>query len=493
VHFGEHILTYLNGSRWYDRAISEGYKPVAEEKYAAYNRFRPDGAKRKFCYLPYTSMTFSFGGKVFVCGYNRDIQLGNYPEQTIMEIWNSPEAIRLRSHMDHNDLTYGCGHCHFFLEKGKFSNLRPLVFDKYYKNTDASRPLVFEFEMSNECNLECQMCIGEVSSSIRKNRDKLPPLPNPYDSRFVEQLIPFIPALKEAKFYGGEPFLISVYYEIWEQIQKLNPRLPLFTITNGTHWNAKIERLLNELNFDLAVSIDAVEKEKFERIRKNASYEKVMSNIRRFSEISSRKRKHLSLSFTVQQDNWEQLPGIIRLCDDMDAFIYVSYLERPEQFALSSLPKQKLIEIRNSFDGIVLPSGSSKAQHNRQCFADFLSYLDQYIDEGEESRYRDYHFIQASAEPELMPEAHEPSADPAGRIDAAAFENWLSLQENDPEALKHFRELLQLVISGLTEESKELVYFQIVSSGYLKVFQELMSEAPDNLRQKINVYLSAAN
>ncbi len=493
MHFDEHILTYFNGSGWHERAKADGFRPVDKEKYAAYNRFRPEGAKRKFCYLPYSSMTFSFGGKVFVCGYNRDIQLGSYPEQSILDIWNSPEARRLRSHMDHNDLSYGCGHCHFFLEKGKFSNLRPLVFDKYYKNTDAERPLVFEFEMSNECNLECQMCIGEVSSSIRKNRDKLPALPNPYDSKFVEQLIPFIPSLKEAKFYGGEPFLISVYYEIWDQIQKLNPTLSLFTITNGTHWNAKIERLINELNFDLAVSIDAVEKDKFERIRKNASFEKVMTNIGKFSEVCSRKRKHLSLSFTVQQDNWEQLPGIIQLCNEVDAFVYVSYLERPEQFALSSLPKQKLIEIRNSLTGRVLPSRSSKERHNKRCYNDFLSYLDQYIQREEEVRYRDFHFVQTSAEPQIMPDFQQISADPAGRIQPAEFESWLMLQECSADELKVFRERLEVITSGLSADQKELVYFQLTSSDFRKVFLDINTETPAALRQKINAYLSTVN
>ena len=146
---------------------------------------------------------------MFVCSYNRDVLLGKYPANTIDEIWNGAEAKKLREHMLHNDLDYGCRHCKYFFDKGKFTNLRPLVFDKYYQNMDAEFPQVFEFELSNECNLECQMCHGEVSSSIRKNRDKLPPLPMHYDDAFVEQLEKYIPTITEQQMHMPNVFLAN--------------------------------------------------------------------------------------------------------------------------------------------------------------------------------------------------------------------------------------------------------------------------------------------
>ena len=201
----EAIKTKIQLDEKYNVAFEKGFNPIDRDLYDQFNRFRPGGKKRIFCYLPYNSLTFSFGGQVFVCSYNRDVLLGKYPENSIDEIWNGVAAKKLREHMFHNDLDYGCGHCKYFFDKGKFSNLRPLVFDKYHKNTDAIFPQVFEFELSNECNLECQMCHGEVSSSIRKNRDKLPPLPMYYDDAFVEQLEKYIPTLKEILWRRAVP------------------------------------------------------------------------------------------------------------------------------------------------------------------------------------------------------------------------------------------------------------------------------------------------
>ncbi|HXH18195.1 MAG TPA: twitch domain-containing radical SAM protein, partial [Chitinophagales bacterium] len=352
----------------------------------------PGGPKPLFCYLPFNSLTFSFSGQVLVCSYNRDIELGRYPQNSIDEIWNGANAKKLREHMSHNDLEFGCRHCKYFFDKGKFTNLRPLVFDKYYKNTDAVFPTVFEFELSNVCNFECQMCHGEVSSSIRKNRDKLPPIPSPYDDSFVLQLEKYIPHLREAKFYGGEPFLIPIYYHIWDKIKALNPTMELFVITNGSQWNTRIEKLLNELNFDVTVSIDALDKGKLEQIRKNAVYEELLKNIQRFSEACKQKGTHLSLSITIQKDNWEQLPRMIHFCNELEASIYVSYLERPIHFALADLSKDELKQIRAEMEQYSFPSRNSAEIYNRKCFEDFKHYLDEYIQQTEVKKYFDYEF-----------------------------------------------------------------------------------------------------
>ncbi|MCS6934336.1 MAG: twitch domain-containing radical SAM protein [Chitinophagales bacterium] len=388
----EHFRTLFTINRKIQQARAAGYDTLDLRQYRRYNRFRPLGAKPIFCYVPFNSLTFSFSGKVFACSYNRDVLLGKYPEQSIDEIWNSPEAKQLRQFMLHNDLNYGCQHCRYFFEKGKFSNLKPLVFDKYYQNTAATFPQVMEFELSNECNLECQMCVGEVSSSIRKNRDKLPPIPMPYDDLFLTQLAKYIPHLKEAKFYGGEPFLISIYYKIWDLIRQLNPRLPLFVITNGTHWNAKIESIIRDLNFEVAISIDATDKQLVERIRKNIQYEKLMENIRRFNEVCRRKGKYLSLSFTVQQENWHELPQVIHLCNELGAYIFISYLERPAHFSIAEYPTEKLKEILRYMGNIALPKKSPAERHNYQCFEDFKHYIQTYINNPDEKRYLDYRF-----------------------------------------------------------------------------------------------------
>jgi radical SAM protein with 4Fe4S-binding SPASM domain len=116
--------------RSHEASKKAGFNVLDLKQYSNYNQVRPQGAKPVFCYVPFNSLTFSFSGKVFACSYNRSVQLGQYPDQSIDQIWMSEEAKQLRTHMKNNDLDYGCQHCKYFFEKGKFSNLKPLVFDK---------------------------------------------------------------------------------------------------------------------------------------------------------------------------------------------------------------------------------------------------------------------------------------------------------------------------------------------------------------------------
>lgn len=491
INFLESIKTSFQLDKKFSTAIENGYNPLDRKQYNQYNKFRPNGAKPVFCYLPFTSLTFSFRGQVFVCGYNRDVQLGNYPQNSIDEIWNGTEAKKLRAHMFNNDLDYGCRHCKYFFDKGKFTNLRPLVFDKYYANTDAIYPQVFEFEISNECNLECQMCAGEVSSSIRKNRDKLPPIPTPYDDAFVTQLEKYIPHLKEAKFYGGEPFLIPVYYKIWEKVKELNPKLDMFVITNGSHWNNKIERLLEELNFDMAVSIDAVDKEKLERIRKNTIHEKLMENIKRFSEICTRKGKHLSLSFTVQKDNWEQFPLVLNLCNEMNAYIYVSYLERPIRFALTDCTKEELQKVRAYMDGFSFPKLTQKERHNAKCFEDYKSFLDEYILHSETKKYHEYEFVGNKSE--NIPVKVETNEAHVQSVSENDFHQWLNeMYAANPEFETTFPknnlvEKLNAILDTHTEDSKKNVYFHITRAGFQQVIGTLKDKSVEEVRLMIGM------
>ncbi|MBL7777706.1 MAG: SPASM domain-containing protein [Chitinophagales bacterium] len=485
----EHIKTRLSDKRNHDASKAAGYHALDLHQYRKYNSFRPLGAKPIFCYVPFNSLTFSFSGKVFACSYNRDVQLGQYPNQTIDQIWNSKEAQQLRTHMSNNDLDYGCQHCRYFFEKGKFSNLKPLVFDKYYENTAATFPQVMEFELSNECNLECQMCVGEVSSSIRKNRDKLPPIPMPYDDKFLEQLAKYIPHLKEAKFYGGEPFLISIYYRIWDLIKQLNPKLPLFVITNGSHWNSKIEALINDLDFDVAVSIDAVDKDIVEGIRKNIQHDKLMHNIRRFSEVCRRKGKYLSLSFTVQKDNWKELPRVIELCNEVDAFIFVSYLERPVEFSITEFSTAQLQEVLAYMRTVSLPRLSQKERHNYRCFEDFKKYIQTYIDNPEEKRYLDYRFeaeLIKNEDPELVHKRKDVVIKQVYTLEEIQDHFRFVVSNNPSLSYVNFEEVISKmteVLSVFDEEEKRRIYSMMALGELETTIVSLMENDVKSLRE----------
>jgi len=461
------------------------FNSIDRNIYKEYNNFRKYGPQSIFCYVPFNSMTFAIQGKVVACSYNQDIVLGYYPDNTIDEIWNGATAQKLREHMKHNDLDFGCQHCKYFFEKKKFSNLKPLVWDKYAdKEIDNPMPRVLEFELSNKCNLECQMCSGDNSSLIRKNRDKLPPIKDSYDDAFVEQLEKYIPHLEEAKFYGGEPFLIDIHYKIWEKIAEINPDIEIFVITNGTAWNNRIKEVLSKGKFEIAISIDSTNKETLEKIRTNINYEKLMSNIEKYTEYCHRQGTTLTFSFTLQKDNWQDFPDCVTFCNDHKAFMFVSYLETPVKYAIPELPVDELIKISDYLDKFEFSGTEGWEQHNAQCFKDYQNFIKRYIKNKEEKRYTTYKYtdnimlspnfaigesgIANSSDRSDFRTYHPPEITLMGNEEKVFYEdlnNYLNSsmkKVNFNHSLVH--EKLKMVLSEFDEKEKQRIYFVMLQT-----------------------------
>jgi sulfatase maturation enzyme AslB (radical SAM superfamily) len=218
-------------------------------------------------------------------------------------------------------------------------------------------PRILELELSNTCNLQCVMCSGRVSSSIRKHREKLPPIVSPYDEAFVDQLKEFIPHLKKICFYGGEPFLIDIYYKILDIVIKINPSIRIYAVTNGTIFNQKIANLLKSVPFNLLVSIDSLKPDLFSQIRVGAKLNEVIENFKKFQNLTN---GNTSISHTPMRLNWTETPDIIKFCNQHNSRVNLSYVDKPANMALWSLPIEKLDEIYNFYQRIKFESTANQ-------------------------------------------------------------------------------------------------------------------------------------
>lgn len=336
----------------------KNHKAISRDKMIQYNITRHHGAKKLFCYNPFVNIFFNINGNAVACCRSHKNILGTYPDQGIKEIWFGEKYEKMREHMHHNDLSMGCEYCKVQLKSNRFHAIPSMAPEKYASDKSGIYPRTVELELSNKCNLQCIMCTGKQSSTIRKHRDKLPPIESPYDDEFVEQLKEFIPYLKNMYFYGGEPFLIDIYYKIWEQVIKINPKIRLFAVSNGTIFNEKIEKLLKATNFNVIISLDSLRKERFEHIRKGARFETVMHNINKFSSLVM---GNLSISHTPTQINWDDTPDIINFCNQKGYVINLSYVEGPAKFALWAMRPEELDAIYNYYDSVKWESTPNKA------------------------------------------------------------------------------------------------------------------------------------
>ncbi len=300
-------------------------------------------AFRSICYAPHTSMYFDTFGNVRVCCHNRSHLAGNVGQQTIGEIWNGESIRQIRRSLEIGSFASGCGFCEWQLATGSLVNLPMPKWDRPpVAAHDPQWPAQMEFSISNTCNLECIMCNGKQSSAIRAHREKLPPLPKPYSDQFFTELRSYLPHLMYAKFLGGEPFLQNECFSIWDMLAEDGIALPCHVTTNGTQFNSRVERVLEQIPVSISVSLDGLRRETIEKIRFHARYDDLMQNITRFLEYSRARKTTFSLTYCLMRPNWEEFGDFCLFADSLGCGIWVNVVRIPMDLSLYSMTPDEL-------------------------------------------------------------------------------------------------------------------------------------------------------
>lgn len=322
------------------------------------------------CNAPYSSMYFDFRGEVFPCCENTSFMYGKYPNQSVREIWFGNQRKHFSELMSQQNLNHGCYTC-----KQKFEiGLHDAAKANLYKCLSLNKkyPEQIEFKLSNLCNLECFMCDERSSSKIRNHSLDLPEIENPYDDEFVNQLIEFIPHLKQAHFVGGEPFLIPVFYKIWHQIAELNPDCLIIVQTNATILNENIKFLLSKARFSLNISLDSVRKNVYDRIRKGADFDKTIENINYFIDYSKQKGTGVTLTVCPMQQNWEEMPDLVDFANQNNIAIFFNTVVSLLKASLLGFSNEKLNAIYDILSKKSFPNLSPNERTNRASYQNLL-------------------------------------------------------------------------------------------------------------------------
>lgn len=352
--------------------------------------------KSVLCHAPEAAMYFGRDGCVSACCYSRNQAFGSYPEQSVEQLWQSANAATMRAGLRRGELPQGCELCADELLAENFSGLlarqydalasKPTPWEKLQSRlgltrSQAKMPKQMDFELSNKCNLECVMCSGFFSSSIRANRENLPPLPQQYGPEFVQELEPFLPHLKCAKFLGGEPFLIDIYYAIWERLMEVNPDCDVSITTNATVMTDRVKRVLEKLRCRIIVSLDSVVPETYEAIRRNASYDRTMANFAAYCEHNRRHGWGLTIAVCPMPLNAEEMPGLVRFATDRGVRVTFNNLVFPAEHSLKSLPEAKLRELLTLYREHGPQEPGEVAEANRTSLEGLCSQIEFWIEE----------------------------------------------------------------------------------------------------------------
>ncbi|MFO7790890.1 MAG: radical SAM protein [Bacteroidales bacterium] len=350
----------------------------------AYNRQRAYGFRQQLCYAPFTSMFFSRAGYMAPCYATYGEKSDRWPDKSIKESWFNGEFKNIREHIANYDLDYACSFCKPVFTTHNFGSLLPNKYESYGIGKQAY-PKIMEFELSNRCNLECIMCDGNLSSAIRKKREKKPPLPDHYNQNFVEGLKAFIPHLEMAEFTGGDPFLINLYYQIWELILQINPACQILITTNANTMNKRINDMLKrhqKLNFN--ISIDSMNQENYEKIRRGADFKQVIRNTKTYINYCHKHKTSCNLLVCPMTINSRDFQGLIEFANMHDICVFFHTVVKPREFSLKYQSPQYLSELIEYLKRYTPPKKTSNQRTNADNYASLITLLETWQKESTE-------------------------------------------------------------------------------------------------------------
>lgn len=362
---------------------------IGIEQIKAYNNTREKNARKYICHLPFTQMYITFGGDVLVCCGNRKFLLGKYPEESLKDIWFGNKYKELRKYIAENDLTHGCDICEQPIKNETYNLVLAKEYDRLASSTQ-KLPVMMEFELSNTCNLDCIMCFDQFSSTVaRRHGNIINTREEIFDDEFLKQLDDFIPNLIEASFKGGEPFLIKIYHRIWERIIEKKPDTLIRLVTNITTLNDNIKSYLEQGNFYLNISIDSLQKEHYESIRRNANYEQTIENLNYLLQWNHRKgNNHITLMVCLLNENWKEMPDMIKLCNENEISLMFLYISFPAlHLSLKYAGPKNLNKIYNYLSAVSFDEKNIYSVNNLNMYKNLLTQIEVWKNEAEKKDY----------------------------------------------------------------------------------------------------------
>lgn len=162
-----------------------------------------------------------------------------------------------------------------------------------------------QLEMGYACNLKCTMCFQNDFDLCKKLDKKI----------WQEKLLPVYKQLKTITIQGGEPTVIPECKDLIELVQKVNPNISIELITNGLSFDQEWHKYFAVGKHIVNFSLNASEKNTYEKICVNSNFDQVMHNLKSLIEFRNNQNNNLKIyiSFVILPENINQLYDFCKL------------------------------------------------------------------------------------------------------------------------------------------------------------------------------------
>ncbi len=341
-------------------------------------------SKKNFCISPWVHIHTWPNGNVYPCCMTpmEDV-VGNLKDNSLEEIWNSPNMKQLRKDFLDDKRPNSCKRC-FEVEDSGQSSVRTMLNENFknhlikandteqngeYKNFDI---IYWDFRFSNICNFKCRTCGPQLSTAwfddTKKIWGTLPvdALPVKAKTDIWEEIEPLFDTVEEIYFAGGEPLIMEQHYRILQKLddmKRYDVRLRYNTnFSQLTYKNLQVDEIWKKFDsVSLSVSLDGYET-RGEYIRKNMIWNKILENRKKLNPMP--KNINFFINCTLSVMNSFHVVDFHRYC------VKTGFIENPNQFRLNILQHPLYYRIQ------ILPTAYKKKliDHYRDYIEELKSY-----------------------------------------------------------------------------------------------------------------------
>jgi radical SAM protein with 4Fe4S-binding SPASM domain len=283
-----------------------------------------------FCSVPWTSLNIDQTGRVFPCMLSF-YELGNIKQQPIQDIIKGPALTEIKNTMAQEKWHTACQWCELMeTTTGSSARTNRRVDDDVLTSIDQDYNYFclqdLTINWSNLCNLTCTYCNPDTSTAWQAVK-KIPiELVNNQHNSLIELVQAQGKNIKGLTLGGGEPLLQKSLPNFLNYLDPEKVRVLVTTnLSMDLTTNPVYQILKTWPNVNWQISFDNASKEKFEYVRRGASWEQFVANI----NLMKQDQQHISAHPAYSIYCALELEDYYKFCIDYDLDLFWCELSNP--------------------------------------------------------------------------------------------------------------------------------------------------------------------
>lgn len=264
-----------------------------------------------FCNRPYDHMHITYGGKTSACSWASKRLIGNLSEQSVTEIYESPDAEALRESIEDQSFRYCDKISCPYLSNNSLPDLTSQQFKKEKEKRLAQGPTNFNIAYDYTCNHACPSCRNGLFVTDPNYRKMMKTL--------EQNLLPHLGNAQYIEACGnGDIFSSKYMMDLLSRVKPDDKDCLIELETNGVLVKRNWDKVahLEEYKLRVIVTPNSFEQETYQIL--SGGFDNLSQTLESLDFLTQlrqeKKIKDFIITMVMQKENFREVPSFIQTC-----------------------------------------------------------------------------------------------------------------------------------------------------------------------------------